>query len=185
MGAAASITEPMDETAATSFFGDKFNQAKFDELAVDGKVAVDKLQELLSVEVVASEPPAESPAICADASATTDIVVAVTFAAVESAVMVQAPVVGELPSPSTEVTEIAPVVGGLPLPTAEEKTVELVVPAPVVGGLPLPTAEEKTVELVVPAPVVSSLPSPSTVEVELVIPSPSAVTTKTVAATAE
>mmetsp|Transcript_80863 Transcript_80863/g.161228 ORF Transcript_80863/g.161228 Transcript_80863/m.161228 type:complete len:164 (-) Transcript_80863:280-771(-) len=163
MGAAASITEPMDETAATSFFGDKFNQAKFDELAVDGKVAVDKLQELLSVEVVASEPPAESPAICADASATTDIVVAVTFAAVESAVMVQAPVVGELPSPSTEVTEIAPVV----------------------GGLPLPTAEEKTVELVVPAPVVSSLPSPSTVEVELVIPSPSAVTTKTVAATAE
>jgi len=163
MGAAASITEPMDETAATSFFGDKFNKAKFDELAVDGKVAVDKLQELLSVEVVASEAPAESPAICADASATTDIVVAVTFAAVESTVMVQAPVVGELPSPSTEVTEIAPVV----------------------DGLPLPTAEEKTVELVVPAPVVSSLPSPSTVEVELVIPSPSAVTTETVAATAE
>ena len=46
MGAAASISEPIDKAAAHALLGDKFDEAQFDANAgEDGKVSVEKWAE--------------------------------------------------------------------------------------------------------------------------------------------
>ena len=65
MGAGASITEPVDKAKAQELLGDKFDDAKFDDAAVDGKVSVEKWAELVG-------PAAEAPAENAEKPAATE-----------------------------------------------------------------------------------------------------------------
>lgn len=63
MGAAASITEPIDKTTAQSLLGDKFDEAQFDANAEDGKIDVQKWAELAAaVSSVSESDAAAAPA---------------------------------------------------------------------------------------------------------------------------
>ena len=60
MGAAASITEPIDKTTAQSLLGDKFDEAQFDANAEDGKIAIQKWAELAAAVSSVSETDADA-----------------------------------------------------------------------------------------------------------------------------